>query len=495
LKARGALAACALALGLVLSLAAPSSALTLPAGEIGGTVTYHDGSAAPGVSADLFTAKLSGGREHFLTSAETDLAGRHRFTVDDGCYVIVLSSPAGDEFVGGGHVRQQDVCVSGGNAGHTVDAVLKRSVSSVGGSVTTTAGEPAGQVIVDVFDATATGGRAGFVSSTETDASGDYTVGLGAPGCYLLVFSAPPGGTLAGGAQYEQATFCVGEGDAVSDLGAVVASTGQVRLGGQVSFESGAGAAGVAVDLHAAAGDGSRGAFLASTTSDSGGGYRFDVAAACYAVVLTAPDGGAFVGGGATVQRKVCAGRDQRQVIASIDATLAGSAAPPTALSAIELELVRLTNELRAEPAGPLARRRQMPPCVEDSFYGISIDPATGHPEPSPPLSVDERVTVEMARAWAVEMQQRRGFSHRLSPSQQDVYDRLGIAVEAWGENIAWLAGFRPEETARIHFEGWRESDTGHYCTMMSARFAYVGVGEHRQGDESWAVQNFYQPR
>lgn len=158
----------------------------------------------------------------------------------------------------------------------------------------------------------------------------------------------------------------------------------------------------------------------------------------------------------------------------------------------VEREILRLTNELRADPAGPLARRSPMPPCVNEDFYRIEMDAASGHPAPVPALAADDRVATRMADEWARTMEAEDRFEHRPAPSQEAIYAELALTVAAWGENIAWFAGYPAEDTARVHFEGWRESDTGHYCSLITGRFTHVGIAEHRLGDESWAVQNFY---
>ncbi len=188
-------------------------------------------------------------------------------------------------------------------------------------------------------------------------------------------------------------------------------------------------------------------------------------------------------------------------------ATTAPSTAPPTTetapttqppvagLDAVEQEILRLTNELRANPAGPLARQKPMPSCVNDPFYGISIDGATGHPATAPALSIDVRVSAEMSRPWAVDMDSRNTLQHRSNGSQLEIYERLGISIAATGENIAWFSGYPDEQAARIHFEGWRESDTGHYCAMVSSTYANIGVGHFKGATRSWAVQNFYSTR
>jgi uncharacterized protein YkwD len=167
----------------------------------------------------------------------------------------------------------------------------------------------------------------------------------------------------------------------------------------------------------------------------------------------------------------------------------------PAGLNAAEQEIFRLTNELRANPSGPLARQKAMPPCVDDDFYGINIDAATGHPTAVPALTLSEPVSLEMSRPWAIDMDQRNTMSHRPNDSQLAIYGQLGIDVSAIGENVAWFQGYPDSEAARIHFEGWRESDTGHYCALVSGTYTHLGVGHYRGATKSWAVQNYYQPR
>ena len=177
------------------------------------------------------------------------------------------------------------------------------------------------------------------------------------------------------------------------------------------------------------------------------------------------------------------------ELVADFSAT---SSEWPSTLSAIELEILRLTNQLRTDPSGPWRRRADLPPCVADPFYRIAIDPGTGLPEPAPPLEMSEITANALARSWAIEMALSGEFRHRSSSAQHDALTSLDLPVTAWGENIAWSSGYPPEDTAPIHFTGWRESETSHYCALITPRFTHVGIGELRMGDESWAVQNFY---
>ncbi len=68
------------------------------------------------------------------------------------------------------------------------------------------------------------------------------------------------------------------------------------------------------------AADGSRSAWLGSTTSEGSGRYGFTVAAGCHVVVFIAPSGSGFEGGGQCLQRFVCVSAGDQNL--TIDAVL-----------------------------------------------------------------------------------------------------------------------------------------------------------------------------
>ncbi|MGF1598354.1 MAG: hypothetical protein ACFCVK_15705 [Acidimicrobiales bacterium] len=467
-------------------------------GAIEGRVTTEDGRAVPAVDVEVVTSLPRGGRGDAVGSAVTDDDGRFRVPAGDGCHLVEITASAGDQFVGADrHIRRR-VCVDGGRPSRSVIAVLRTRVATVSGTVATGTSGPAGHAAVDLYragpDAGAgvpgpggTGHTAGFVTSTRTDDDGGYALPVPRHGCYRVVVT----GNREGAADHTivAAGFCVDaptrrvELDITADVGEVA------QIGGRLVYEDGTGAPGMAVELFAATGDGDRGTHLATATTGLGGRYGFDVAASCYVVVLSAPPESWFVGGRASARHRVCV--DRGELRTDLDRTLRGTSHAATALTPVEIELARLTNGLRADPSGPLARRRPLPACVDEPFYRITVDPVTGHPEPVEALVLDETVSVEMARGWAARLE-NTAFEHRPPASQRAFYRELGLPIAAWGENIAWLDGYEEGEVARTHFEGWRESDTGHYCAMVTGRFTNIGIGEHRRGDRSWAVQNFY---
>ncbi len=166
--------------------------------------------------------------------------------------------------------------------------------------------------------------------------------------------------------------------------------------------------------------------------------------------------------------------------------------APVLTITEIEREILRLTNELRTDPSGPLRRQGEMPEC-EDS--NVEFDPATGHPKPVPALRLSEPVSVYMARDWSQKMADADEMSHRSSESQSAVYAALGIDWAARGENVAWAVGYQPSAIAQLFFNGWRES-AGHYCNMMSGSFTHIGIGHVRtDAGKDFATQNLYRPR
>jgi uncharacterized protein YkwD len=166
-------------------------------------------------------------------------------------------------------------------------------------------------------------------------------------------------------------------------------------------------------------------------------------------------------------------------------ATTAGSTAPAGGMSGVEQEIVRMTNELRTNPTGPLARVKGAP-----TVCTVATDTG-GKPAAAPALLVDSGVSQQMSRSWSMAMDGADNMSHRPNDSQQSIYGSLGISPRAWGENVAWFQGYSDAEAARVFFEGWRESD-GHYCNMMSPNFTKIGVGVHKGSAKVWATQNFY---
>ncbi|MEM7340356.1 MAG: hypothetical protein AAF467_16985 [Actinomycetota bacterium] len=494
-------------------------ALDAPSGTavIDGMVTRGPDRGVAGLVIDVFSAgSAGGGRRQYLGSVETDGAGAYRVAVDPGCYVITIDAPPGERFVGSSSSVQHTVCVSSSESTPELTARLQPVAARASGVVAfadqlafsdagaddtldpARSGEPTvggsdGRVVIDLFRATAAGVRTGYVATTSTDANGSYTVALPEPGCYRLVFVAPRGTTFAANSPRYQTSVCLEPDEEARVVDVALFADGQGLIEGQVLHADAVGAPDVVVDVYAAAGDGSRSAFLGAVTTADTGLFRFRAGSGCYVLVLIAANGDRFSEGEMVTERSVCLSPDES--VTGVDARLQGSSPAPAAFSAVEQELFRLTNALRANPSGPLRRQSPLPACVDDEFYEIEIDPSTAHPVPAPALAADIRTSEALATDWARTMHQTEVFEHRPSSAQEQGYAALGIAAAAWGENIAWASGYDRAEVARVHFEGWRESDTGHYCTLITPRFNNIGLGELAVEGESWAVQNFYEAR
>lgn len=152
----------------------------------------------------------------------------------------------------------------------------------------------------------------------------------------------------------------------------------------------------------------------------------------------------------------------------------------------MELELIRLTNELRTNPNGPLKRQGPNPSCD-----GLEVD-ANGRPVPQKALIVDTNVSINMARDWSQHMADTDRFEHR--SGMGSYLTSLGVSWSYVSENIFKLWNYPDDQVAQVMFTGWRESD-GHYCNMMRSTSTHIGVGHVAVGGSDWATQNFYTRR
>ena len=120
---------------------------------------------------------------------------------------------------------------------------------------------------------------------------------------------------------------------------------------------------------------------------------------------------------------------------------------PTAGASAVETEVVRLTNQARA---GNGCR-----PLIHDAKLRTAAD----------------RHSADMAA--------RRYFDHD-SPEGWSAGDRIRVAgfapVRTWGENIAM-----GQRTAAQVVQGWLNS-TGHRANIMNCGFTHIGVGHHAKG-------------
>ncbi len=191
---------------------------------------------------------------------------------------------------------------------------------NLAGGVQTIGGQPVADVIVDVFTQAADGSRGQWVGDVRTDAAGAFTAEVDA-GCHVLTFIAPTGDAFASGSRWHQVSACVEGGETTGGLDAVLrgADFNPGVLSGTVN-EAGAGVADVTVDLFAANGDGTRGAWLGDTRTDASGQYSHATTGGCYVMTFIAPSGKTFANGSQWYQPSACV--QAGETVGGIDAVL-----------------------------------------------------------------------------------------------------------------------------------------------------------------------------
>ncbi|MGH1492805.1 MAG: hypothetical protein ACRBK7_25995 [Acidimicrobiales bacterium] len=186
--------------------------------------------------------------------------------------------------------------------------------ATISGSVLDLSGNPA-QIDIDRF----TENRVAYVESTTSDTNGAFSFDVD-PGCHVLTYIAPSGASFGSGSRYEDRTVCVaaGENSTGNDVTVVLPGSGAASVGDRVTYSDGTPAAGVGIDLYTE----NRAQYMASTTTDSNGNYRFDLAdSMCGVVTFIAPAGEVFsANGGRYLNQSFCA--DAGQDLTDIDAEL-----------------------------------------------------------------------------------------------------------------------------------------------------------------------------
>jgi uncharacterized protein YkwD len=151
-------------------------------------------------------------------------------------------------------------------------------------------------------------------------------------------------------------------------------------------------------------------------------------------------------------------------------------------LTELEIEILRLTNEIRTNPNGPFGRQGDFIDCGGR----IAVDRANREYIPVPALTVHEEASVRVARAWSQQL--TTDLDHR-PQAGAGALTSIGLDVVWAGENVSFN---NFDDVVLQHVEGWRESD-GHYCNLMSPRFTHLAVGEYTdQRGMSFATQNFF---
>ncbi len=201
--------------------------------------------------------------------------------------------------------------------------VAEQSPAAIGGEVSFSDGSTVAGVSIDLFEAEANDSRGAYLTSTQTDGTGQYRFDVD-PGDYILTFIAPAGETFSGSSWF-QPSVTVTDGEERLDINGELDGTpggGDSAIGGTVLFTDGAPGAQVKIDLFQAQANGSRGSFLGTVDTDASGQFRFEVAPGSYVLTFVAPDGATF-DGSQWFQPEVAVDPGQERL--DVDATLTRS--------------------------------------------------------------------------------------------------------------------------------------------------------------------------
>lgn len=280
---------------------------------IGGDTT-RGGQPVPGVAIDLFTADADGNRLTWLESTVTDADGGYGFTVDPGCYAVTAIAPDNQVFTNNSRwVTTAPLCVGAGDRVDGIDAdVATDEPGRVTGTVENQRGVLQAGIVVDLFRATEGGGRAEYLTSATTADDGRFELPAQPGRCYVVTYIAGAEQTwVDSGSPWRNAPACVPEtgtadlAPAIINGGASEPATLDVLVG-----RNGVAVGGVKVDLFAANGDGSRGAYLTSFATAAAGRteYALPPGVGCLVLTFIAPIDTVFADTGSPwLNRPVCA--------------------------------------------------------------------------------------------------------------------------------------------------------------------------------------------
>ena len=288
-------------------------------GTITGTVTRDNAGPVAGVAVDLFTLTPGGGRGEYLATATTNGNGTYTFPdLQVGCYNVTFIAPDGERFIDDSQYLRADTCIEALET-DTLNAILADiagNPTAISGVVDRVGAGPVDNVDVDLFTANADGSRGQYLRSTRTDTNGSYRFDV-TPGCYVVTFVGNSGETFASGSRWLSVGSCPDSGQTEIINATMTAIDTGIR--GVVSREGQGGVSGVVVDLFVANGDGSRGQWLTSSTTDEVGNYLFDpVDDGCYILTFIAPPGETFINGSQWFQPGVCINAGEGQTINAI---------------------------------------------------------------------------------------------------------------------------------------------------------------------------------
>lgn len=223
-KLRAALVA--VACSVLLWASGPTAAQTPPA-TISGQVTGSSGPVA-GVVIDLFSGNARGERVAYLRSVRTNGDGGFRVELaDPGCSVLTFIAPGRQTWrVTGTTWLNQPYCLRAGEQVRGANAVLVDDTAAparLGGQVTDTSGQLRSGVAIDLFLATADGGRGPWMDQTTTGDRGRFQFAPPGDTCYVLTFIAPDGDRWeTSGTPWLNQPHCVDGDGQVTDADAVL---------------------------------------------------------------------------------------------------------------------------------------------------------------------------------------------------------------------------------------------------------------------------------
>jgi protocatechuate 3,4-dioxygenase beta subunit len=255
---------------------------------LGGTITVDGAPPEPvdGVTIDLFAADQAGNRVSYLRSvtsgAQGGQPGQYRFAVEPGCYSITAIAPTGRTFTNDQTWVTVGRCIGAGQSQTDIDATLRSTgrTTVTGTVLRSDTGKPVDGVTVDLFTATADGGRGRYLTSVDTGSGwqpGRYSLDV-EPGCYVTTYIAPDGATWEStGNTWLNRGICAQPGQSATVDPAVTVLPSapsepleRVAAINAVVTRGGVQIGGLDFDVFEARPDGSRGRYLASGTTGSG---------------------------------------------------------------------------------------------------------------------------------------------------------------------------------------------------------------------------------
>lgn len=190
---------------------------------VSGRVTDDAGAAVTGVVIDRFAADSNGVKSRWLGDVRTGADGEFSATDSAGCYVYVFIAPSGRTFTDSSRWAERFLCLDPGEAATDVSAVLSNASAkaALGGLIDDTKKRAVPGVVVDLFRASADGGRGQWLGDELSGDDGRYEFQV-EPGCYVIVVIAPDQREFPGSGQWRRISACVEDGQSDLELNATL---------------------------------------------------------------------------------------------------------------------------------------------------------------------------------------------------------------------------------------------------------------------------------